>query len=52
VDDASPEDLDLYARVAGNLRRLFESVGIARRPRDVTPNLETYRAGQRAEVPA
>lgn len=35
--EASAEDLDIYARVAGNLRRLLEAVGIARRPRDVTP---------------
>jgi hypothetical protein len=37
AERASPEDLDLYQRAAGNLRRLLEAVGIQRRPRDVTP---------------
>ena len=37
AEQASPEDLDLYQRTAGNLRRLLEAVGIQRRPRDVTP---------------
>ena len=37
AERASPEDLDLYHRAAGNLRRLLEAVGIQRRPRDVTP---------------
>jgi hypothetical protein len=34
--EASPEDLDVYARVTANLRRLLEAVGLHRRPRDVT----------------
>jgi hypothetical protein len=33
--EATPEDIDLYARVASNMRRLLESVGIKRRARDV-----------------
>jgi hypothetical protein len=33
---ASPDDLDLYQRAAGNLRRILEVVGIERRPRNVT----------------
>ena len=37
--EASPEDLDIYARVAANLRRLLESVGLQRRPRVVGPSL-------------
>ena len=36
---ASADDLDLYQRTAGNLRRLLESVGLRRRARDVTPSL-------------
>src|ERR1700731_3550829 len=36
---AEPNALDLYSRTAGNLRRLLESVGLERRPRDVTPEL-------------
>ena len=41
---ASPEALDTYARVAANLRRLLEAVGLKRRPRDVTPTLAEYLA--------
>ena len=35
--EADPDRLDLYARTAGNLRRLLEAVGLQRRPRDVSP---------------
>jgi hypothetical protein len=33
--EASADELDIYARVAGNLRRLLESVGLRRRARTV-----------------
>jgi hypothetical protein len=33
---ASARDLDLYIRAAGGLRRLLETIGLERRPRDVT----------------
>ena len=36
------DDIDLYARVSANLRRLLESVGLQRRARNVTPDLQTY----------
>ena len=39
---ASAEDLDLYQRTAGNLRRLLEAIGLQRRPRDVGVTLEQY----------
>jgi hypothetical protein len=40
---ATDLELDTYARVAGNLRRLLEAVGLQRRSRDVTvPDLATY----------
>jgi len=32
-------DLDSYGRCAGHLRRLFETLGVERRPRDVSPTL-------------
>jgi hypothetical protein len=32
-----PVDMDSYARVAGHLRRMFETLGLERKPRDVTP---------------
>jgi hypothetical protein len=41
-------DLDSYGRAASHLRRLFETLGLERRPRDVTPTLSDYlvRAAQ------
>jgi hypothetical protein len=41
---ADAETLDLYSRVAGSQRRLFEAIGFQRRPRDVTPSLAHYLA--------
>ena len=40
--DVDRDDLDLYQRTAGNLRRLLEAIGLRRRPRDVTVDLQTY----------
>lgn len=34
-----PVDMDSYARVAGHLRRLFETIGLKRVPRNVGPTL-------------
>jgi hypothetical protein len=42
ADQATAADLDLYIRGCGTLRRLLESVGLQRRPRNVTPNLANY----------
>ena len=42
--EASADDLDLYQRTAGNLRRLLEAVGLQRRARNVTPSLSEYLA--------
>jgi hypothetical protein len=39
VDGGLPGDLDLYQRTAGNLRRLLESLGMQRRPRNIGPSL-------------
>jgi hypothetical protein len=48
--EADPVTLDLYGRVAGNMRRLLESVGLQRRARDVTPpDPLTYEPGEAAE---
>jgi hypothetical protein len=35
-------DLDVFTRAASHLRRIFETLGVERRPRDVTPTLEEY----------
>jgi hypothetical protein len=42
--EANADELDQYARVAANMRRLFEAVGLKRRSRDVTPSLDEYLA--------
>ena len=39
---ADPGDLSLYLTASNNLRRLLESVGLRRRPRDVTPTVSDY----------
>ncbi|QIG92785.2 hypothetical protein [Bradyrhizobium sp. 6(2017)] len=44
--EAQPDQLELYQRTANSLRRLLESVGLGRRPRDVTPSLHEYIAGR------
>ncbi|HEV2596251.1 MAG TPA: hypothetical protein VGU01_13735 [Sphingomicrobium sp.] len=49
---ACVEDLDLYQRAAGNLRRLLEAVGLERKQRDVTPSLTSYLASRAAAQPA
>jgi hypothetical protein len=41
--DASAADLDLYQRMTNTLRRLLETLGIKRRPRDIN-ELPTYLA--------
>jgi hypothetical protein len=40
-------DLDLFGRCAGHLRRIAETLGLKRIPRDVTPMLEQYLAQKR-----
>ena len=39
---ASSDQLLLYQRTANSTRRLLESVGLKRRPRDVTPDPLSY----------
>ncbi len=41
---ASAKQYDLYLRIVGVLKRLYELVGIERRARDVTPDLKDYLA--------
>lgn len=39
---AAAADLDLYQRASNTMRRHLETLGINRRPRDVTPSLSDY----------
>ena len=42
--NASGKQYDLYLRIAGLLKRLYELIGIERRARDITPHLKDYLA--------
>jgi hypothetical protein len=42
AEGVSAADLDLYQRPSNSLRRLLREVGIKKRARDVTPDLQTY----------
>lgn len=37
-----PVDLDIFTRSSSHLRRILETLGVERKPRDVTPTLEEY----------
>jgi hypothetical protein len=50
VSDATPEQLTLYQMTANSLRRMLESLGLKRRPRDVTPHLNSYLEGAYGEA--
>jgi hypothetical protein len=44
LGQAGSEDLHLYQRTAANLRRLFQAIGMKRRPKNVTPSVSEYVA--------
>lgn len=48
-DEASANLLDLYQRMSNTLRRMLESLGLKRRTRDITPDLQTYLKERAAE---
>jgi hypothetical protein len=53
--EAKDSDLDLYIRGIGGLRRLFESLGLQRRAKDITntpPTAEEYFAYKRKQKEA
>jgi hypothetical protein len=39
--EADANELDFYARVAANLRRMLEAIGLQRRPKTI-PDLDTF----------
>ena len=43
-------NLDSYGRAASHLRRLLETLGVERKPNDVTPSLEQYTHQRRFEA--
>jgi hypothetical protein len=47
--EASPEALDIYARISANLRRMLEAVGLKRVPREVQ-TLDSYLASNTTET--
>jgi hypothetical protein len=46
TSDATPEALTLYQMTANSLRRMLESLGLKRRPRDVVLDLNSYLAAR------
>jgi hypothetical protein len=40
--EAAPADLELYQGGMNTLRRVFETLGLQRRQRDITPSVEDY----------
>jgi hypothetical protein len=48
---ATPEDLQLYCGASSVLNRLLTSLGLRRRPRDVTPDLAHYLERQAPQLP-
>jgi hypothetical protein len=50
VADATTEALMLYQTTANSLRRMLESLGLKRRPRDVTVDLRAYLAAASANA--
>jgi hypothetical protein len=51
LSEGQKVDLDLYGRIAGQRRRILESIGLERKARDV-PSLAEYLAGKAAQQPA
>jgi hypothetical protein len=49
VSDSTPEQLTLYQGAANSLRRMLESLGLQRRPRDVTTTLQEFLAAKAAQ---
>jgi hypothetical protein len=45
-------DLDMYQRCSNSLRRLLETIGIKRVPRDITPSLEGYLDKLKPDIPS
>jgi hypothetical protein len=52
ITSLSGEEIDLqrYGELTDRLRRLFETVGLERRARDVTPSLDQYAAMRQASA--
>lgn len=45
-DGGTSNQLEAYQRLCNTLRRLLESIGLKRRPRNVTPDLQDYLASR------
>lgn len=46
---ASPKQFERYTKATGALTRLYNTIGTKRRPKDVTPDLQTYLASKRTQ---
>jgi hypothetical protein len=45
---ANPEQLTTYLRALNSLRRVLETLGLQRRPRNITPTVDSYLAASEA----
>ena len=50
--EADTAELDAYQRTANTLRRLLVTLGLQRRPKDVTPDIATYLRSRQIEAEA
>ena len=50
IGKGDPVDLEAYTSALNTLRRLYQSVGLKRRARDATPDLDTYVDAKTEEV--
>jgi hypothetical protein len=49
ADEVRADDLELYQRGTNTLRRALESLGLRRRPKDITPTLDQYLRRRQAD---
>ena len=47
--EAGLKELEVYQRTTGGLRRVLQTLGLHRRPRDVTPSLSEYLRSKQIE---
>jgi hypothetical protein len=51
LSKGEPVDLDAFTRASSHLRRILETLGVARAKRDVTPSLSAYLSARPAVAP-
>lgn len=49
LSEGKSADLTAYASAAGHLRRILATLGVERRPRNITPDLQAYLRRKQAD---